>query len=176
MKSLAAKLQLDVFADSLQTLDLAAEQRYQEGINLITSFPYGAIYLLGYCVEIWLKNSVFLCDGARFSDSTQQHLYAARRLGNRLRGKRPKFPDDDHYHSILFWAKILVYKLENKGHRNGAPASKKEINEIIQRAEELSNCWHPSMRYRWVEIQASEWQSFQAHVDWFRLRYPTGLS
>jgi hypothetical protein len=153
---------LDVTPETVADLDLAAEQRYWEGCELITQgYPLGGIYLLGHAAEMILKHACFRTDRGRPADPAAG-FFGPIRTWMRLR--HPAI-DREGYHSLLFWA----FYLRDKRRENGIPLPDALDWELVRRARRLYSTWSVGLRYRdWITRAASEAPRVYDDVTWLR--------
>ena len=100
------RLRLQPLPETIQEFDLAAEERYWTGLDLMTRGESTAgIYFMGYAAEMLLKNSYFLLDKSTtpaFPVGTQLGL-AKLAAATFLPGRPFK-----NYHDLLFWSELLL--------------------------------------------------------------------
>ncbi len=102
--------------ESLRNLKEAAVMRYLEGEDLIrTGSPVGAVYLLGYAAEIWLKTAFF--SYLPETEDLESHIKRIKRderesstgafKPSLAKQYEAEFMMDD-LHSPRFWADLLI--------------------------------------------------------------------
>lgn len=149
--------------ETVQDLALASEEKYWEGVELLTAGRRGAgIYLLGYCVEMVLKNACFLFDGARPYDPIGGRLAPMRSWA------RKNLPGvtDESYHSLWFWLQVL----RRRRARQGLPLPREIDAGITQRVRRLYGNWVVGMRYKPDEALQQEAESAFLDSTWIRGR------
>lgn len=149
--------------ETVQDLALAGDEKYWEGIELLAAGRPGAgIYLLGYSVEMLLKNACFLTDGAR------PHELVGPRLGpvrSWARSQMPSVPDES-YHSLWFWVQVLRKKRALLGRQLPAQIDA----PLVQRVHRLYGIWIVEMRYKPDQALVREAESVYDDVTWIRDR------
>ena len=92
---------------SVQDLELAAEQRLADAMVLLADERcWGAVYLLGYVAEIYLKTIAYRRLGAR--PTSQEHVMF--RHCRALSGQLRLWGHDAQWeagHGLLFWARLI---------------------------------------------------------------------
>jgi hypothetical protein len=147
--------------ETLQDFELAAEQKYWEGIELSLAGRRGAgIYLMGYAAEMILKNSCFCLDGANPADQVVARLAPARRW---MTVQCPLVRDES-YHSLWFWTWLLRAKRRNQGR----PLSDAVDWGLVRRMRRLYQLWWVEMRYRPDQAQLVELELVYDDVTWLR--------
>ena len=126
--------------ETVQDLELASADRLWEGLELLMAGRTGGgVYLLGYVVEMVLKNACFMLDGAHPADPVYPRLRPIRNFGNH------HFPaiDSENYHSLVFWYHALLCK------RNlaGRPLSAQMSRQLGRRITRVYSTWTVAMRY-----------------------------
>ena len=100
------RLRLQPLLETIQEFDLAAEERYWTGLELMTRGEGAAgIYFMGYTAEMLLKNSYFLLDRLTpptFPVGTQ---LGQAKLASSIFLPHYKFRN---YHDLIFWADLLI--------------------------------------------------------------------
>lgn len=161
------RLQAD--RETVQDLEIASEQRYWEGLELLVSGYRGAgIYLLGYAAEMILKQVCFIVDGARPFDDV------ASRLAPVASWARRHLPGlgHEHYHSLRFWAAVLQVKRRLRGRPLAAPLQAR----LMQRTNRVFGIWTVAMRYRPDQSLPREARAVYDDVTWLRThRYEFGF-
>jgi hypothetical protein len=149
--------------ETVQDLSLAADEKYWEGIELLVAGRRGAgIYLLGYTVEMLLKNACFLIDGARPGDPVAPRLGPIRSWA-RIWLPRIRY---ESYHSLWFWVHVLRKKRVMAG--RGLPL---HVNgPLLQRVRRVYGIWVVDMRYKPDQALQREAESVYDDVTWIRDR------
>jgi len=144
------RFRLDSTPETLQDLSLAAEERFAEGLDLVTlGRHWSGVYLLGYSAEMHLKVSFFKLGGERPSQQVKGLLGPARKMGEQFFPKEPY----EHYHSLWFWCLLLRRRRRDLGRALDAHF---RDNELLQQTRRLYQTWWVGMRYRPAQIQPSE--------------------
>jgi hypothetical protein len=145
--------------ETIQDLELASEEKYWEGVELLAAGRRGGgIYLLGYAAEMILKNACFVFDGARPADPVS--LGPVGSFGNRYLPTIGR----ESYHSLWFWLHVLLAKRHRKGrslaHQLDAP--------LVQRTRRIYGIWTVEMRYQPDRSMESEGRCVYDDVTWIR--------
>lgn len=150
--------------ETIQDLELAAEQKYMEGVELLLAGRTGAgVYLMGYAAEMWLKNACFLFDGALPGDPVLPLLQPVGKWRQRY---HPQV-DFEHFHSLWCWCLVL----RSKRQRSGLPLSKKLDNKLVRRCRDIHHLWVVKMRYFPDQTTALEAHAVYDHVTWLQKHY-----
>ena len=158
---MALRRALQSVAETVQDLELAAEQKYWEGLELMVAGRAGAgLYLMGYLAEMWLKVSWFQLGGSAPADLVRPLLGPARAMGRRL------FPAVSYeaYHSLRFWCYLLLSRHRRRGRRLN-PRLKKQFTRHVRT---LYSIWWIEMRYRPDRAGIREAQGVYEAVTWLR--------
>lgn len=150
--------------ETLQEMELAAEDKYWEGLELmVTGRGGGGIYLMGYVAEMLLKIAYFRFTDARPADHVPSRLGPARTAGNHL------IPGIGHenYHSLRFWA-LLLFETRNRYHK---PLPSEVEALFVQRTRRLYQTWWVEMRYRRDQSLGWNVRSVYDDVTWLRDNY-----
>lgn len=160
----ALRLILASAIESLQELELAAGDRYWEGVELLAAGRFGGgIYVLGYVAEIYLKLACFRLERVRPTDPVGPFFGPARTWMN----LRCAGVDRESYHSLLFWLTYLRDKRRFQGRALTGPLDW----ELVRRARRLYRRWWVEMRYRRDRAQPIDGQIVYDDVTWFRDHY-----
>lgn len=161
---MSLRIRLKAIPETVQDFELASEQRYWEGLELmITGHRAAGIYLMGYAVEMRLKAACFRLDGAKQGDMVKPYLAPARRLGQNL---FPTIPDES-YHSVNFWGELLRHKRRLV---RGAVDHALE-STFCFRCTRLHLMWWIEMRYRPDQALPAEVNAVFEDATWFRDSY-----
>ena len=147
--------------EMLQDLILAAESRYWEGLELLTSGKVdGGVYLLGYVAEMLLKHACLRIDGLGPLDPVT--------LGPQRTYGRHHFKHIAHesYHSVRFWGRVLLHRRRAVG--NPLPGTIER--ELLRRVRRLYQNWWYQIRYRSPLADATEAEQVYDDVTWLRDR------
>lgn len=149
--------------ETAQDLAIASDEKYWEGIELLISGRRGAgVYLLGYSVEMMLKNACFMTDGARPSDLVGPRLGPIRSWA---KSKLPTIPHES-YHSLWFWVQVLRKKRASLGRQ----LSEQVDATLSQRIHRIHGIWVVGMRYKPDQALQREAESVYNDVTWIRDR------
>lgn len=155
------RLELEAVPETLQDQELAAEQRYWEGIELLVQEQgAGGVYLLGFVAEIHLKLAYFRFVGRRPADPVDGCLQHARRQGRQL----IPVVRDESYHSIRFWWRLLDAERSHQARLWNDDFRR----EVEWRSERLYNDWWIEMRYRQTWPVQADQDNVLDHVSWIR--------
>lgn len=149
--------------ETIQDLELAGEEKYWEGIELLAAGRRGAgIYLLGYAIEMMLKIACFLTDGARPSDPVAPRLAPIRRWA------QTELPSlrDEAYHSLWFWLHVL----RRKRSMLRRPLPSHVDAGLVQRVRRIYGIWVVDMRYQPDQALQREAESVFHDATWMRDR------
>ena len=150
--------------ETVQDFDLAAEQKYWEGIELLATGNRGAgIYLMGYTAEMLLKNACFRLETVRPTAPVASLLGPAR---NWMKARLPTIACES-YHSVWFWTHLLRQKRRFQGRAMPAPLDW----ELVRRVRRIYQIWWVEMRYRPDQAYANEAQAVYDDVTWLRDHY-----
>lgn len=148
-------------AETIQDYELAAEDRYWDGMELLVAgHTVGGLYLLGFAAEMWLKYAYFRFTGARPGDPARSHFGPARSHARQL---LPSIPAEG-YHSLAFWAGLLreTRQLRSRAWPTDFDAS------FVQRCRRAYGNWLVDMRYRRIAIEQADVRSLYDDVSWIR--------
>jgi hypothetical protein len=146
-------------AETVQDFELAAEDRYFEGLNLLLEGHYqGGVYLLGYTAEMLVKYACYRVSGARLSDPVLPATY--RRWTQALVND----VDTEGFHSLLFWS-TLLRELRRYFGRKLDPLLDQSF---AQRMRRIHQCWFVEMRYRSRLVTQMEAAQVYNDVSWMR--------
>ncbi len=152
---------LEAVAETLRDFSLAAEERYQEGVELATAGHAAAgIYLLGYAAEMWLKVASFRFDGAVGNDLISPRLAPAK---NWLKIRAPHMKPEN-FHSLAFWVSYLFTRRAAAAHRLPTTLS----GELLHRVRRIYLIWWIEMRYRPDQALSDEVTRVYRDVTWLR--------
>lgn len=149
--------------ETVQDLVLASNEKYWEGIELLTAGRQGAgIYLLGYSAEMTLKSACFQVDGATPGE------FVGPRLGPIRSWAKKHLPGIPHesYHSLWFWLQVL----RRKRKLLGLPLPDLFGARITQRVHRMYGIWIVAMRYKPDQALFTEGESMYHDVTWIRDR------
>jgi len=164
------RLRLQPLLETIQEFDLAAEERYWTGLDLMTRGEGTAgIYFMGYTAEMLLKNSYFLLD-----KSTTPAFPVGSQLGLARFAWSVFLPGRSlkkiNYHDLLFWSELLIEKRRQEA-RPLPAATELALTRCIQR---LADNWFVEMRYRSSQATVAEINHVYEDVTWIRSHYRDG--
>ncbi len=139
----------------------AAEQRYWDGLILALGAPgteTGAIYLLGYVAEMFLKTAYFQIIGVPNSHNIGSHLQGARTHASWRGG---------NLHNLRSW----VVLLNNVRSIQGKPWNAVTAATIERHVLTIDSHWRESLRYTSFAATGAELDEVFASVDWLRFNY-----
>ena len=164
------RLRLQLLTETIQEFDLAAEERYWTGLDLMTRGEGTAgIYLMGYAAEMFLKNSYFLLDNSTtpaFPIGSQFGL--AKLAWYTFLPARPL--KKVNYHDLLFWSDLLV----EKRRQEARPLPAATELAFIRCTQRLSENWFVELRYQSSQATAAEVNHVYEDVTWIRSHYRDG--
>ncbi len=136
--------------ETIASFEAAAEEKYEDGFNLMASAsPGNGIYLMGYAAEMLLKSAYFRILGlAEVTPITWQHLTRARSDAATL----GVTASDEHFHNVEFWGELVIKKRTQQA-RGLSPALE---TELAQRTQRLALNWFVEMRYRSLQGVAKQ--------------------
>ncbi len=139
---MAMRLRLQPVPETIQEFELAAEERYWTGLDLMTrGHGTSGVYLMGYVAEMLLKNSYFLLD-----IRTTPTFLVGSQLGQAKMAMSSFLPlyQFKGYHDLAFWASLLAEKRRQEGRPLPLPM---ELL-LAQHVQRLADNWFVEMRYR----------------------------
>ena len=145
--------------ETVQDFDLAADERYWEGLELMVAGRTGAgICLMGYAAEMKLKVAYSRLKGASPGANAWSYFAPARRHATRLiPGIR-----DEAFHSVRFWGLLVRAERVSQG-RQLDPATDRALRGAVNRAYLT---WWVMMRYRPDLSGPGDAEQLFADVSW----------
>lgn len=127
--------------ETWSNLAAAAEKRFSEALTLKTTpgKELGAIYLLGYVVEIYLKVGFYRLSGLKPMDAISGTAFASIRHWLRKNGYR-------NAHDL----QGLLHLLKVERARLGITWSPEESKDLQNAVDLVSKNWSESLRYRYA--------------------------
>lgn len=165
---MATRLRLQPIIETVQEFELAAEERYWAGMDMMTRGDGATgIYLMGYVAEMLLKNSYFL-----LNIQTTPTFPVGSQLGQAKLARASFSPvyQFKGYHDLMFWATLLTEKRRQEA-RPLPPATELALTQHVQR---LADNWFVEMRYRAAQATTAEINEVYEDVTWIRSRYRDG--
>jgi len=159
----ALRYRIRLQPETAQDLALASDEKYWEGLELLVIGRRGAgIYLLGYSLEMMLKNACLVADGARPADAAHARFEPMRRrFRERMTGIR-----HESWHSVWFWVHLL--RIVRTHH--GRPLEPLVDAGLVQRARRIYANWAVEMRYKPDQALREEADQVYNDVTWIRDR------
>ncbi len=155
--------QLQSTSETIQGFEAAAEEKYEDGFNLMAyASPGNGIYLMGYAAEMLLKSAYFRVAGLGIhTPITKSHLTQAKTDAANL----GVLASAEHFHSLAFWSELIIKKRVQQS-RGLAPAF---TTELDKRAKRLAQNWFVEMRYHLLQgITAQDVDDVMDDVVWIR--------
>src|SRR3954467_176361 len=153
--------QLETIPETVGDFDLAAEDRFWDGCQLLLlGHDLAGIYLLGYCAEMILKHACFRTDRARPGDPAAGYFGPVRAWMN----LHHPLVEREAYHSLLFW---MLY-LRGRRRPIGRPLLDTLDWELVRRVRRLYQSWSVDLRYRAWYAPASVVRAVYDDVLWLR--------
>jgi hypothetical protein len=152
--------------DTVNRLERTAEIRYDDAHILLRAHRRsGAVYLLGYCVEMCLAAAYFRAAGFSASDVIDRdtrirRMNQARRLVTAA--GEPLMNNDPH--PLVGWARFLSWI------RASSKLSVQEaqrLNDAIVKAEAVYKHWRPELRYKATGAKADQLAEVLKASRWF---------
>lgn len=150
--------------ETVQDLDLAADEKYWEGLELMVAGRTGAgIYLMGYAAEMKLKVAYSRLQGAGPGADAWPYIAPARSRGARLiPGIR-----DETFHSVRFWGLLVRAERVCQGH----PLDTAMDSALRRAVNRVHLTWWVMMRYRPDQSSTTDAEQLSADVSWIMSNY-----
>jgi hypothetical protein len=155
--------------DSIQEFEKARHERLWDGVTLWVEghqeSAAGAVYLLGYSVEMVLKCAYFRVLGLRVSDLITSHELRSARAKAKLLGITT---DAESYHSVQFWCDLL------RTHRRAAndPLPPGVEQRLVAETAVVYDRWWVEMRYKANRATPPVLGRLLEAAEWFDRAYP----
>jgi hypothetical protein len=147
--------------ETVQELELAAADRYWEGLELMALGRHGAgIYLMGYVAEMRIKLACFRLLGASNVDPVESLRTSARRRAS----SAGLVTDHEGYHSLVFWHDLIVHQRSLIGRPALSP-------DFTHRVGRLYHTWWVEMRYHPDVATATDADHVFEDVSWLDRNY-----
>jgi hypothetical protein len=133
--------------DTVAKLERAATRRFAEALRLIDEEPFGAIYLLGYTIEMRLKGAHYRLAGIspawNISDPIPPNVDSPRTLAERqIKSIRIASSPRSVGHDLLGWAQLVIVS------RTAAALPPLAFQaEFLSHTKDAALCWTESLRY-----------------------------
>lgn len=165
---MALRPRLQPILETVQEFELAAEERYWAGLELMTrGDALTGIYILGYVAEMLLKNSYFLLSVATRPTFPVGSQLAQDKLAMSILVPQYKFKS---YHDLTYWAIVLAEKRRNENR----PLPLSLETELMAHVQRLSENWFVELRYRAGQALPTEIAETYESVTWIRTHYLDG--
>ena len=156
---MSLRYQLAQQAETLQLVDMAARQRYWEGLVLMVAGRLGAgIYIMGYCAEMLLKAAYFRVVGEKPGSPVPSMLSSARKWSTRFLPTVPR----EQYHSVWFWCQLV----RRRRRWRGDPLDRTLDNALVRCARRLYTIWWVEARYRPDQARDQHASAVLDDVSW----------
>jgi hypothetical protein len=162
-------LKTRIGTDTPGKLEAAATRRYAEAIHLLEDEPLGAIYLLGYTIEMRLKAAHYRLVGiplnADISAPIRPNNLSPRKLAeDQVRAILGSVGPVGHH--LLGWARLVI----DDRVQTGLPALASQ-SILMKHVGEASLCWTESLRYHANKPYDDEVEAMKAAASWMRQNY-----
>lgn len=155
-------------SDSIQEFEQARQDRLWDGLTLWSdghpNSPSGAVYLLGYSVEMALKCAYFRFLGLRISDPITKAELSTARAKAKLLGV---VVDAESFHSVLFWCDLL--RAERLAANKPLPLHVDQ--RLVSEAKIVYDRWWVEMRYKAGRTTSAVLENLIAAAEWFDRNY-----
>ena len=151
--------------ESITGFEAAAEEKYEDGFNLMASpSPGNGVYLMGYVAEMLLKSAYFRLIGLSATATiTRTELNQARSAARTLGVAAP----EESLHGLEFWGELLI-----KTRRQGVLMAPLIEAELDKRTKLLAQNWFVEMRYQALQgISLSDVEAVLDDVIWIKSNY-----
>lgn len=149
---------------SVQDFEIAAANRLDDALALLLGRRlFGAVYLLGYVAEMYLKIAVYRRLGARPTGQAAAFFRHARQRAREL----GLWQHQDQWasgHGLMFWARLLWSLPNAEGHT----LASSECRALYRHVRRIEDRWAVEMRYL---TDAGNWPDAErvlASVEWIR--------
>lgn len=149
-------------AETYGSMELAAAARYWDGLSLAINDrdrATGAVYLMGYTVEMLLKTAYYRARGLAPTDSVAAHLKGVR--------SQADWHGCNNFHDLVAWAKFLVAVRANMK----SPLDPVMGGAVVTYAAQLQSHWSEALRYRSSVASEVELHDVLRSVEWFQANY-----
>jgi len=149
--------------ETIQGFEAAAEEKYEDGFNLLASdSPGSGVYLMGYAAEMLLKSAYFRIAGLGVNTPiTRQELAQARAEATRLGVST----DAEHFHNVAFWSELIIKKRLQQSRGLALPLT----TELDLRSRRLAQNWFVEMRYHFLQgVTAQDLEDVLDDVVWIK--------
>ena len=154
--------------ETIQEFELASEERYWSGLDLMTrGDALTGIYILGYVAEMLLKNSYFLLSAATRPTFPVGSQLAQAKLAMSILAPAYKFTSN---HDLTYWAIVLTEKRRTESR----PLPLDVETALMKHVQCLSENWFVELRYRAGQALPLEIAEVYESVTWIRTHYLDG--
>lgn len=151
------------FVETMQDLELAAEQRYWEGLELaVAGHGAASIYLLGYAAEMWIKLAYYHLDQVSPGIAVNVSFNKVKNAN-----PRPVQAQWEAGHSIEFWGDLVCLKRQNL--QNAFPSLFQAV--FCNHYRSVHANWRVEMRYQPVQAYPREVGDVYDSVSWIKSKY-----
>jgi hypothetical protein len=152
--------------DTIAEFEAARFDRYHDGLILdARGRRLGAMYLLGYFVEMTLKSAFFrlrgFCTDERITGTELKA--AAKMAANDLRVS----VHPEGYHGLQFWALAIIALRDHIGE----PLPRDIALELNWRSQRMNSHWTSSMRYSRDITTPEDWTRLWEDAQWLDSQY-----
>ena len=149
--------QVQALPETVRGFEAAAEEKYEDGFNLMaSSSPGNGLYLMGYAAEMLLKSAYFRLIGlGETVPITRQHLQQARSEAK----SAGVVTVDEQFHNVEFWGELIIkIRLgQSRGFSETFAASLKH------HTKRLAQNWFVDLRYQ--SLQGISKQDLEDALD-----------
>ena len=147
--------------DTISQFELARVDRLEDALVLAAGGRrFGAIYVLGYFVEMTLKSAFFRFLGFSLDEAIRPgDLKAAAQLAKADLSVKIH---PESYHSLTFWVRAIIELRTTFG----SPLPRDLTRELGWRVQRLHSNWSVMMRYCHDVSQVGDWESVHADATW----------
>lgn len=154
--------------ETIQEFELASEERYWAGLELMTrGDALTGVYILGYVAEMLLKNSYFLLSLATRPTFPVGSQLAQAKLAMSILVPTYKFRSN---HDLTYWAIVLTEKRRTESR----PFPLDLETALMTHVQRLSENWFVELRYRTGQALPLEIAEVYESVTWIRTHYLDG--
>lgn len=149
--------------ETIAEFEAARFDRFHDALTLgAEGRRLGAMYLLGYFVEMTLKSAFFRLLGFRADEPiAAKDLKTAAGLA---RHDLQVDVDPEQYHGLVFWVQAIIALRDHFGD----PVPYDVLRELAWRSQRMSAYWRPSMRYSRDVTVPNDWRGLLADAHWLR--------
>lgn len=142
--------------ETCDSLFAAALERYWDGLTLATEATgnrsLGAIYLLGYVAEVYLKVAFYRASGFLPADSVNRKLIESHRAWTKKK----------NLHDLVALCQLVI----DQRRLVGDPLDPIFASQLVLNARALAAHWREFLRYRSEPAQETELREVSQSVEW----------